>query len=231
MKETIEMSSEMNEARGHITTSEKSLAAWEIASVVSSFLIAEWVVLPFADNSKLVAAIPIGLAFALILLSHRARRESVREIGWRLDNLGRALRLLILPMLVAAVALIGIGLTMKSLRFGRENILEYALWLPLWGLMQQYVLQGFINRRAQTLFRRGWPSILLVALIFALLHLPNPWLCAATFAGGLIWAYVYQHAPNLLALALSHGVMSMLLALSLPASTLHNLRVGIKYFG
>ena len=153
MKETIEISSEMNEARGHITTSEKSLAAWEIASVVSSFLIAEWVVLPFADNSKLVAAIPIGLAFALILLSHRARRESVREIGWRLDNLGRALRLLILPMLVAAVALIGIGLTMKSLRFGRENILEYALWLPLWGLMQQYVLQGFINRRAQILFR------------------------------------------------------------------------------
>ena len=231
MKETIEISSEMNEARGHITTSEKSLAAWEIASVVSSFLIAEWVVLPFADNSKLVAAIPIGLAFALILLSHRARRESVREIGWRLDNLGRALRLLILPMLVAAVALIGIGLTMKSLRFGRENILEYALWLPLWGLMQQYVLQGFINRRAQILFRRGWPSILLVALIFALLHLPNPWLCAATFAGGLIWAYVYQRAPNLLALALSHGVMSMLLALSLPASILHNLRVGIKYFG
>jgi membrane protease YdiL (CAAX protease family) len=232
MKEAMgEMSSEMNEACGRIAMSERSLAAWEIASVVSSFLIAEWVVLPFADNSKLVAAIPIGLAFALMFLSHRARRESAREIGWRLDNFGRAVRLLILPMLVAAVALIAIGLLMKSLRFDRQRFLEWALWLPLWGLMQQYVLQGFINRRAQILYKRGWPSMALVALIFALLHLPNLWLCVATFAGGLVWAYVYQRAPNLPALALSHGVMSLLLALSLPATTINSLRVGIKYFG
>jgi membrane protease YdiL (CAAX protease family) len=97
--------------------------------------------------------------------------------------------------------------------------------------MQQYVLQGFINRRAQILFGRGSKSVLLVALIFALLHLPNPWLSVATFAGGLVWAYVYQRTPNLLALALSHALMSMLLALSLPPSTINSLRVGIKYFG
>jgi membrane protease YdiL (CAAX protease family) len=110
-------------------------------------------------------------------------------------------------------------------------MLEWALWLPLWGLMQQYVLQGFVNRRAQILFGRGWQSVLLVAFVFALLHLPNPWLTVATFAGGFIWAYAYQRAPNLLALALSHALMSMLLACSLPASTINSLRVGIKYFG
>jgi membrane protease YdiL (CAAX protease family) len=214
-----------------VAIGERSLAAWEIASVASSFLIAEWMVMPFAGNSKLVAAIPIGLAFALILLSHRARGESAREVGWRLDNFGRAARLLILPMLVGAIILIGLGLLMKSLRFDRQQVLEWALWLPLWGLMQQYVLQGFINRRAQVLYGRGSKSILLVALIFALLHLPNPWLSAATFAGGLVWAYVYQRAPNLLTLALSHALMSMLLALSLPPATLNSLRVGIKYFG
>jgi membrane protease YdiL (CAAX protease family) len=53
----------------------------------------------------------------------------------------------------------------------------------------------------------------------------------ATFAGGLIWAYIYQRAPNLFALALSHALMSMLLACSLPAQTINSLRVGIKYFG
>ena len=95
-------------------------------------------------------------------------------------------------------------------------MLEWALWLPLWGLMQQYVLQGFINRRAQMALGRGWPSVLLVAFVFALLHLPNPWLAFATFAGGLVWAYVYQRAPNLLALALSHALMSMLLACRSP---------------
>jgi membrane protease YdiL (CAAX protease family) len=218
-------------ARGGVATSESSLAAWEIASVTSSFLIAEWMVMPFAENSKIVAAIPVGLAFMLMLLSHRARVESAREIGWRLDNFGSAVRLLILPMLIGVVALIGIGLMMKSLRFDRQQALEWAVWLPLWGLMQQYVLQGFINRRAQILFGRGSKSVLLVALIFALLHLPNPWLSVATFAGGLVWAYVYQRTPNLLALALSHALMSMLLALSLPPTTINSLRVGIKYFG
>jgi membrane protease YdiL (CAAX protease family) len=208
-----------------------ALALWEIASVTSSFLIAEWMVLPFAGNSKLVASIPIGLAFALMLISHRAHHETAREIGWRLDNFWRAARLLLLPMLAAAILLVGIGLYAGSLRFNGRQMLEWALWLPLWGLMQQYVLQGFVNRRAQHIFGPGWRSVLLVALVFALLHVPNPWLMAATLAGGFIWAYVYQRAPNLFALALSHGLMSMLLACSLPASTINSLRVGIKYFG
>jgi membrane protease YdiL (CAAX protease family) len=208
-----------------------TLALWEIASVVSSFLIAEWMVLPFAGNSKLVAAVPLGLALALILFSHRAYQETAREIGWRLDNFWQAARLLVLPMLAAAVLIVGFGLLKKSLRFDGRQMLEWALWLPLWGLMQQYVLQGFVNRRAQELCGRGWRSLLLVALVFALLHLPNPLLAVATFAGGLIWAHVYQRAPNLIALALSHGLMSMLLACSLPASLTNSLRVGIKYFG
>lgn len=213
------------------SVSEKRLAVWEIVSVTSSFLIAEWMVLPFAGNSKLVAAVPLGLALALMLFSHRAHKETAREIGWRLDNFWQAAKLLILPMLVAAALIVGLGLFNKSLRFNGRQMLEWALWLPLWGLMQQYVLQGFVNRRAQILYGRGWQSVILVAFVFALLHLPNPWLTFATFAGGILWAYVYQRAPNLIALALSHALMSMLLACSLSASTINSLRVGIKYFG
>jgi membrane protease YdiL (CAAX protease family) len=208
-----------------------TLALWEIASVVSSFLIAEWMVLPFAGNSRLVAAVPLSLAFALMLLSHRAHHESLKEIGWRLDNFRMAARLLVVPMLVGAVLIVGLGLLTKGFRFDGRQMLEWALWLPLWGFLQQYVLQGFVNRRAQIRFGRGWPSVLLVALVFALLHLPNPWLSVATFIGGTVWAYVYQRAPNLFAMALSHALMSMLLACSLPAFITNSLRVGIKYFG
>ncbi|MDT4898756.1 MAG: hypothetical protein QOH25_3833 [Acidobacteriota bacterium] len=226
---TMEMEQETRETI--FAESDGALPLWEIASVVLSFLIAEWMVLPFAGNSKLVAAFPLSLAFALMFFSHRAHHETAREIGWRLDNFWQAARLLILPMLAAAILIVAIGLMKRSLRFDGQQMLEWALWLPLWGLMQQYVLQGFVNRRAQLVFGRSWKSLLLVALVFALLHLPNPWLAFATFLGGLLWAYVYQRAPNLIALALSHALMSMLLACSLSTSTLNSLRVGIKYFG
>jgi hypothetical protein len=219
------------ESRDSSPIGERALAGWEIVSVSSSFLIAAWVILPFADNSKLIGVVPVGLAFVLMWLSHRARLETAREIGWRLDNFFAAARLLVLPMLAAATLILIVGWLSNSLRFDWTFLWRRLLWLPLWGFMQEYVMQGFINRRAQIIFGKGWRSILLVASLFAVFHLPNPWLSLATFAGGLLWASVYQRAPNLLALGLSHGLMALLLASQLPASALKGLRVGFKYFG
>jgi membrane protease YdiL (CAAX protease family) len=229
--ESEDVIKEMNRKKGVSVLNDRLLTTWEIASVTVTFLIAEWVVLPFAANSKLVFAFLIALALGLMLLSHHARGESAHAIGWRVDNFFRAIRLLVLPTIIIAVLFVGLGLLMKGLRFDRAQVIEWSLTLPLWGLAQQYVMQGFINRRAQELYGQGWRSVLLVAAIFALLHLPNPWLTVFTFIGGVIWAYVYQRAPNLLALALSHALMSMMLALSLPPATINSLRVGIKYFG
>jgi membrane protease YdiL (CAAX protease family) len=152
-----------------------------------------------------------------------------------LDNFLEALRLLVPPMLAGAFVMATIGWFMGSLRFALPEKRMNIVWLPLvgvaWGLVQQYVLQAFFNRRAQMVWRRGPLSVIVVALIFALIHLPNWWLAVATFVGGCIWAYVYQRAPNLLALGLSHGVMTWVLITTVPPEALQSLRVGFKYFG
>lgn len=210
---------------------ERMLAAWEITSVMLSFLIAEWIIPLFARHSLLVGAIPLCLALALMLLSQRARGEKARDIGWRMDNFFWALRSLALPMLAVALLLIITGRLVGGERADKIYIWQWLAWLPAWALIQQYALQGFINRRAQILCGRGIGSILLVGCVFAVLHLPNPWLACATFVGGVIWGGVYQRHPNLPALAISHTLMSLLLVWTLPPSMMSNLRVGFRYFG
>lgn len=214
---------------------DRALAAWEIASVVSSILIAEWIRSAVMGRSRIVIAAPIALAFLLMISSHRLRRESLRDLGFRFDNFMAALKLLLLPMILIGVLCLVLGWW-----FGGElNFLRWHAGRPIagqlllgfgWGLLQQYVLQGFINRRLQIALGRGWLSVLLVALVFGGLHLPNPWLSLVTLAGGAIWATVYQRAPNLFALAVSHSLMTWVLVSTLPASALNHLRIGFKYF-
>jgi membrane protease YdiL (CAAX protease family) len=210
------------------------LAFWEIVSVTSTALIAVWAVLALS-SSRWMLAVPIALAFAFILLSHHIRNETAGDLGWRTDNFLKAMRLLILPMLAGAMVMFAIGWYRGSLRFALPRNRTAILWLPFvgvaWGLVQQYVLQAFFNRRAQMVWGQGPLSIFVVAFIFALIHLPNLWLAVATFAGGLIWATVYQRAPNLPALALSHALMTWVLITTVPQSALQSLRVGFKYFG
>jgi membrane protease YdiL (CAAX protease family) len=77
----------------------------------------------------------------------------------------------------------------------------------LWGLVQQSVFQGILNRRLQELTDSPWIVIGVVGLLFCAVHVPRWWLVGLTAVIGPIWAGIYYVTPNLFALALSHALL------------------------
>lgn len=206
------------------------LALWEIISVITSCLIAEWVVFAFGGNNKVIGVLPVAFALAFMIFSHYERSERARDIGLRVDNFLAAARLLLWPTLTAAALILIISWLIRGKGFALAPLRPRFLTLPLWALFQQYALQGFINRRAQLSLGKGVKSIVLVAALFSLVHFPNPLLMALTLIGGALWATVYQRVPNLFAPALSHAIASLTLALAVSPNLMNGLRVGLKYF-
>ncbi len=170
----------------------------------------------------------VVLYFVIGLAAHLRAGERPADIGLRIDNLGAAARDGLLATMAIGLLLAGAGALLGSLDFP-----PLALWPRalrdgvVWGLMQQYGLLCVYYRRFGELLPRHRDAPLWAAsAVFALLHLPNPFLTLATFGAGALSCWLYRRMPNLIVLGVMHGFVSFLIVQTLPDTITMGMRVG-----
>lgn len=195
--------------------------------IVLIVLIQIWLVSPILDPGILGRSVPI----MVVLLLAAARQMAVGG-RWGLDRrallpASRLALFVTVPVVLLACAVL--IFTHKSfLLSGRQLALTLA-FLFIWALGQQFALQTVLLEEGLQALNTGPKAGLLAAGLFALLHLPNPFLTVATFAGGLLWCEIYRRHPNLLPLAASHAICSMALMTAFSREVTGGMRVGYSY--
>lgn len=189
----------------------------------------EWIVDPVASHA--VEAVYLTIVVLIPLASNVLHRDRPRALGFRFDNILPSARLVVPASLAVLAAIVAVsyasghGVTVGTRL--RQEIWAY----PLWGLAQQWALQGFVHRRLCQAWGRRQPAAVASAVLFAALHFPNPVLVVFTLVGGYVWCLLYQREQNLFTLALSHGWLAAIALVSLPPVWIHGLRVGPEFWG
>lgn len=169
----------------------------------------------------------LGLFLAIALRGHRRRGETGRDLGFRLDNFWESARL-VLAIVVPLVVLLAIA----GLAFGwnREppvpRLLSRAIFMPLFGVTQEYALLGFYLRRFEEALPGRWLPVLASVTVFTTLHAPNSILMGLTVLLSLGACWLYRKAPNLWVLGLAHGLLSITVAMFLAKLLIFGLKVG-----
>lgn len=163
----------------------------------------------------------------LCLVYNRRHSRSQTEWGFSWRDFFPGLRLALYFTTPVLLAIFFAGLRMNSL-VGRENPAQDLLGLFGWALAQQFALQTVIFSELRKTISQRW-AIWAAALLFSILHLPNPFLTLLTLAAALAWCWIYSRHPNLLPIALSHSLSSLMILASLSPCVTGALRVGYAY--
>ena len=191
------------------------------AAIVASVLAYVWMVEGRAPRS--LVYLPGALVIALTIW-HDLRH---REWGFSWHALAPGLRSALALTLPIALLMLAAGAMIDTLH-DRRDFLGNLGALVVWGGAQQWVLQTVVLREAQRATSRR-TGIILAALLFGVVHLPNPFLASVTALAALAWGRLYDRYPNILPLALSHGLGTLVILYAFDDSITGRLRIGAAY--
>lgn len=147
-------------------------------------------------------------------LARQIRREPTmwEQWGFRWEHFAATFACAGVVFIVGAIALAGIAIHHGEFVM-HWHILPLLIAYPLWGLLQQFLLQALLTRNLAAgapWLRSPWRVSPLAASLFALAHWPDTMLMGATFLLGLVFTPMYLRWRNLWPLGLFHGWLGAL---------------------
>ena len=188
-------------------------------TILATLLLYTWVFEP--------QGAPVTVPAAVIVVT--AVVNNIRSGEWGLSPgallpASRATALFTLP---AVLLILAAGVAIGTLH-DRADFLGNLAELVPWGSAQQWLLQTVVLREV----RRHLPpraSVVVAAVLFALVHMPNAFLMSMTFIGALGWCAIFSRYPNFLPLGLSHAVATLALLYAFDDDITGRLRIGPAY--
>jgi membrane protease YdiL (CAAX protease family) len=113
---------------------------------------------------------------------------------------------------------------------GPTPVLAHVWGYLIWSVMQEFLLQIYFLLRLMRLLPGKVAPVLAAAGFFSLAHLPNPVLTPITLLWGIAACLVFLRYRNIYALGIAHGILGLCVAVIVPDSLQHHMRVGIGYY-
>lgn len=175
--------------------------------------------LPVWALASLITAVVVGLSY-----------DGLKSMGICTYNLMRSLWAVPVSLVIGAAAVFcAMHLHTLHLPGSRATTMRHFGLYAIWAMVQQLMLQYFFLARAARLLSSTTKAAFLTAALFAVAHLPNPVLTVITFVLGLAACFFFLHYRNLWPLAVAHAILGISIAITIPNSLDHNMRVGIGY--
>jgi Type II CAAX prenyl endopeptidase Rce1-like len=171
------------------------------------------------------------VAIAWIVVTTCIHRPTWKGLGLGLPGLVRSLWVVGVAAILAVLA-VCIASRVHSLHplHGPTPLLSHVWGYLVWAVMQQFLLQIYFLLRLMRLLPGKLAPIIAAAGLFSLAHLPNPVLTPVTLLWGIAACVLFLRYRNIYTLGLAHGILGLCVAVIVPDSIQHHMRVGIGYY-
>ena len=168
---------------------------------------------------------PIALLTPAVLVW--SARPTLHELGFTLRGFLRSLWILPAALALAILSILlaqNLGTFHPLYQPDFAHVGGYVLWT----IYQQFLLQDYFMPRLTRLLTSD-AAIAVAAILFAVAHLPNLPLTAATLVWGAVSCALFRRYRNIYVLGLVQGLLGLCFAVCIPDAWHHHMRVGLGF--